>query len=57
MDERLAKLLTEAQRDLVMAPIEKARTLPANAFVSEDWFTLEIERVFGPNWVGVLFDC
>ena len=39
-----------------MAPIESAMTLPDVAFTSDDWLTLEIERVFAPRWTAVLFD-
>ncbi len=40
-----------------MAPIGEALTLPAQAFTSEAWYALEIERVFARNWTAVLFAC
>ena len=40
-----------------MAPIAEASTLPASAYTEDVWFELEIERVFRPNWMGVLFGC
>ena len=57
MDERLAALISPAERDAVMVPIEHASTLPASAYEIEAWFELEIERVFARNWVGVRFAC
>lgn len=57
MDERLAEVMTEAERAAVMAPIESALTLPAQAYADDRWFALEQERVFARNWMAVLFDC
>lgn len=57
MDERLAKVITRAERDAVMAPIEKAMTLPAQAYDGDAWFGLEIDRIFKRNWMAVLFAC
>ena len=57
MDSRLAKILTPAERDSVMAPIERALTLPAQAYADASWFSLETERVFARHWMAVLFDC
>lgn len=57
MDERLSKLASKAECDAVMAPIESARTLPAQAYNDQGWFDLEVERVFKRNWVAVLFEC
>ena len=41
----------------MMAPIARARTLPAGAYASDDWLALEVERVFARRWVGVRFAC
>ena len=57
MDEGLAQVVTRAERDAVMAPIERALTLPAHAYTGEAWFALEIERVFARHWMAVRFAC
>ncbi|MBT6119516.1 MAG: Rieske 2Fe-2S domain-containing protein [Rhodospirillaceae bacterium] len=57
MDEALSRLISQAEHDLVMAPIERAMTLPDQAYASQDWFDLEIERIFRRRWMGVLFEC
>ena len=57
MDAKISCLISQAERDLVMVPIERAMTLPALAYASQDWFDLEIERIFRRRWMGVLFEC
>ena len=57
MEGKISELMTKAERDVVMAPIESAMTPPAQAYASQDWFDLEVERVFSPHWMGVLFEC
>ena len=57
MDDRLAAVITQAERDAVMAPIAEAMTLPAQAYADEVWFALEVERIFRRNWTAVLFGC
>ena len=57
MDERLAELIDATARDAVMAPIESALSLPANAYTSDAWLALEAERIFARRWIGVLFEC
>ena len=57
MDDCLAEVITRRERDAVMAPIEEAMTLPAQAYEGDAWFGLEIDRVFKRNWTGVLFAC
>ena len=57
MDDKLAGVITQAERDAVMAPIHQAMTLPAQAYADEAWFALEVERIFRRNWTGVLFAC
>ena len=57
VDERLARVITRAERDAVMAPIDRALTLPAQAYTGDAWFALEIERVFARNWMAVRFTC
>jgi len=56
MDENLERLITQAERDAVMAPIDTAMTLPAQAYCSESWLALEVERVFRRRWLAVLFE-
>lgn len=57
MDETLSQVITRAERDAVMAPIESAMTLPAQAYASTAWFALEVERVFSARWTAVMFEC
>ncbi|MGY8995456.1 MAG: aromatic ring-hydroxylating oxygenase subunit alpha [Alphaproteobacteria bacterium] len=57
MDDQLSRIITQAERDAVMAPIAEAMSLPAQAYAGDVWFALEVERVFAPNWTGVLFAC
>jgi phenylpropionate dioxygenase-like ring-hydroxylating dioxygenase large terminal subunit len=56
MDERLSQVITRAERDAVMAPIESAMTLPSQAYSSAAWFDLEVERIFGTRWTAVMFE-
>jgi len=56
MDAELAKLISQSEFDSVMAPIESAMTPPDQAFNSQEWFDLEIERIFKPRWMAVMFD-
>ena len=56
-DERLLQVVSRAERDAVMAPIEEAMTLPAAAYGDEAWYRLEVERVFARNWTAVAFAC
>lgn len=57
MDTKLASLMTEEERDAVLAPIENAMTPPAQAYAAQAWFDLEVERVFKPRWMGAMFEC
>jgi len=57
MDEALGAVISRAERDAVMAPVETALTLPAQAYTDDAWFALETDRVFARNWMGVLFAC
>jgi choline monooxygenase len=50
-------LITQAERDAVMAPIETALSLPAQAYTSDAWFEAEVERIFSRRWMAVMFDC
>ncbi len=57
LDPRLHSLTTPDEVAAVMEPIDRARTLPAPAFISDAWLELERERVFERNWVAALFAC
>jgi phenylpropionate dioxygenase-like ring-hydroxylating dioxygenase large terminal subunit len=54
--EEPRKALSAEQYALVTAPIEKARTLPREAFFSRSFFEIEVERIYARRWVGVLFE-
>jgi len=56
MDLKNKPLLTQAEYDSIMAPIETALTPPARAYAGQDWFNLEIDRIFKPRWMAVMFD-
>src|SRR5258708_3692159 len=47
--------LTEADRQAIRAPIEEACTFPQVAYRSQEFFELEVERLFSRNWVAVGF--
>ena len=44
------------QLSKIIAPIEEARTLPAKAYYSRDFYDAERESIFSKHWVSVLFD-
>ena len=56
MDPELSNLISQAEYDSVMAPIESALTPPAQAYSSREWFDLEVERIFKKRWMAVMFD-
>jgi choline monooxygenase len=56
MDAELARLMTQAEFDSTVAAIESALTPPDQAYACDDWFDLEVERIFKPRWMAVLFD-
>ena len=49
MDTKLEELISKAERDAVMAPIESAMTPPACAYASPEWLALEGERIFSAD--------
>ena len=51
----LRDLLTDAERAAVRAPIDRARTLPRRAFLSESFYQFEVEHVLRPSWLAVAF--
>lgn len=55
MPDNLDIFITQEQWASVQAPIEKARTLPNQAFTSEAFFELEVERLFCRQWIALCF--
>lgn len=51
----LDSFITPAQRAAVRAPIEEAKPLPRQAFTSEAFFDLEVERIFSHHWTALCF--
>ncbi len=48
--------LTAVELEVVRAPINKALTLPARAYTSEEFLALEVERIFERHWTAVCFE-
>jgi choline monooxygenase len=55
MADNLDILITPVQQASVRAPIAEALTLPHQAFTSEAFFGLEIERLFYRQWTALCF--
>lgn len=53
MADPLESLLSPAERAALRASIESASPFPPIAYTSQDFFELEVERVFAPTWVAV----
>ncbi|MEM7222961.1 MAG: aromatic ring-hydroxylating dioxygenase subunit alpha [Pseudomonadota bacterium] len=53
MPDALDAFLSPAARAALCAPIEEASPFPAIAYTSQDYFDLEVERVFASNWVAI----
>jgi len=51
----LERFLSADQRASIRAPISEARTLPRTAFTAQDFFDLEVERIFRRNWMALCF--
>lgn len=49
-------LLSQQQLEAIGAPIEKARTLPSDAFYSEAFYEAERENIYSKHWIAALFD-
>ena len=49
-------LIPGEQFSRINAPIEEARTLPAQAYYSQEFHDAEREKIFSRHWVSVLFD-
>ena len=52
----LNKLLTEDEIDSIRRPIDSALTFPASAYTSEEFYRLEIEKIYKRHWIAALFD-
>lgn len=50
------RVLTAEQLAAINAPIETAISLPAESYLSREFFDAERERIFNRHWVCVLFD-
>ena len=50
------ELLSQQQLEAINAPIEKARTLPAEAFYSEAFYKAERENIYSKHWIAALFE-
>ena len=50
------RLISRDQLSRINAPIEEARTLPAEAYSGKDFHDAEREHIFSKHWVSVLFD-
>lgn len=50
------ELLPEAVVEACRAPIDRARTLPRQAFTSPAFLALERDRIFSKRWIAVLFE-
>lgn len=48
-------LFTSAEIRSVREPIERALTLPARAYIDENIFKAEVERIFMPTWTALCF--
>jgi choline monooxygenase len=53
---REGKVLSDEQLGRINAPIDRARTLPAESYYSPAFYEAERERIFSRHWVCVLFD-
>ena len=51
----LGRFLSLDERAALRAPIEVASPFPNIAYTSQDYFDLEVERVFARSWVAVGF--
>ena len=45
-------LLSQQQLDAINAPIEEARTTPAEAFYSKAFYRAEREKIYSRHWIS-----
>lgn len=50
------RLISPEQLSRINAPIETARTLPAETFYGKEFYDAERKNIFSRHWVSVLFD-
>ena len=55
MDAELSRYFTARQRESVLAEIGAARTLPNSTYVSEEFYRLEVARLYHNHWVAIGF--
>lgn len=53
MKATVNKFLSPDDIAAIRAPIELARPFPPVAYTSREYFEMEIEKVFSPNWVAI----
>jgi len=56
MPKSLKNFLSTEQSASIRLPIESALTLPSQAFVDDDFYQLEIEKIYKKHWVAGLFE-
>ncbi len=56
MSVKVSDLLSPTQISSIRAPIEAARTFPNSAYTSQEFYALEIEKIYKRYWVGACFE-
>lgn len=51
----LKALLSDSERAAIRAPIERARTLPRRAFISDEFYRHEVDHVLSRGWMAAAF--
>jgi choline monooxygenase len=54
MATNIDELISPAVQDAIRQPIEKAWTLPRQAFTSREVYELEVERIYRRQWVAAV---
>ncbi len=55
MTSNIDELISPAVQDVIRQPIEKARTLPSQAFTCREIHALEVERIYRRQWVAATY--
>jgi hypothetical protein len=50
---KLLEIIDQTEWDRVVAPLERAWTLPPQAYTDERVFAAEVDRIFNRDWVCV----
>ncbi len=56
MSNSLSNFLSSEQISSIRQPIETALTLPSKTFTDEDFYQLEVEKIYKENWIATVFD-